>query len=393
MSKKSLTYMEEYYSNQTQKCYNGTVKKYEKFHGMTMDELIDEAIKEQRERVPEDMVKLYDRLIDFRDDLCKSMKYNSVVSNFSRICKIYRMNRVRIPILPPVNKKRIKSSTPIEYEDILTKQEIRMILDYMNPEERIRAMCMASGGFATQEADNLKREQFYLDLYPYHQSNDYNEAMDILSKRDDIIWVTKLYRQKTGKPYYGLVNPETVQAIAQVRRNDEEPTGKLFDVHMKTFSKKCRDINQILGLGYIDGRGRLTTHSFRRFHATHIRGVSLSYEEQLKVSEVDELQGRGKTKTQEAYMKTNRLHQKLIYAKAMNNVSLFNQYEYEIVDDDVIVHRIDTKKKMKHLQDENEKLRRSMKYSNDVSPELSNLIKDMGKDKFIEELSNIMDGL
>lgn len=391
--RKSLEFMERYYSPTTIKNFNSTVRRYEEFHKMSMDELVEEAIQEQRDRVPEDMLTIYDRLLNFRDYLAKDMLYNSVINNYNRITKVYKMNRVRIPYIPPLNIKQCNLPPTKEYEDVLTIDEIKLILQHMNPEMRIRAMAMTTGGFATQEADSLTREQFFKDTYQYHQCDDYWDAMKKLSKMDNVIWVTKLYRQKTKKPYYGLVNPETTQAIALQRMNDEDDEGKLFDCYIKSFSKRCTLLNKRLGLGFVGKRGRLTTHSFRVFYGTHIRGAALSYEEQLKVSEVDELQGRGKTKTQDAYMKVSKMHQKLLYAKAMNNVSIYNKYDYKIVDDDVVITRIDTEKKMRKLISENQELRLNVKYSNDISPELENVIKDVGKDNFISQVSKLVNSL
>lgn len=394
MSKKSPTqYFDDYYSGQTIKCYNSTIKKYEQFHRMTMDELIEEALQEQRANVSEDQLSLYDRLLSFRDHLQKEMMYNSVNNNYNRVVKVYKMNRVRIPFIPPLNIKKCKLPPVKEFEDLLTIEEIKRILQNMSPEMKIRAMAMTTGGFATREADNFTREQFFKDTYEYHQCDDYWDAMKTLSKMDNVIWISKLYRQKTKKPYYGLVNPETTQAIALQRMDDEEETGKLFDINIKSFSRRCTQLNKKLRLGYIGNRGRLTTHSFRVFYGTHIRGVALTYEEQLKVSEVDELQGRGKTRTQDAYMKVSKMHQKLLYAKAMNNVSIYNKYDYKIVDDDVEITCINTDKKIRKLTEENQSLKNNIKYGNKVSPQLQNLINEMGKEDFIAEVSRLANSL
>ena len=390
MSKKSPTEFVRELSPSSQKSYRQSIKKYEQYHNLTISELVDEALIEQRNNVPEDMLKIYDRLMDFRSHCIESgLKYNTVSSHYTRICKVYRMNRIRIPYIPPMNPKRVNRSPEIEFEDILTKDELRKIMGYFNPEERIRAMAMLSGGFATQEAENLTKAQFFEDLKPYHQCEDYHEAMVKLSQMDNVIWVTKLKRQKTAKAYYGLVSPECVQMIAEVRQNDKSMDGKLFECNMEYFSRKCNNINYKLGLGEAGDRAKLTTHAFRRFHATNINGGVLSYEERLKVEEVDELQGRGKTSTQSAYMKTSRLHQKLLYAKVLNNISLYNTYSYEIIDGDVVVYCIDSQSKIRKLAEENKELKRNLKNNNNVSPTLKNYIQDVGLDHFIDMVKEL----
>lgn len=390
MSKKSpINFLDEM-AESSKKSYKGSIKKYEQFHELKIEELIHVALKEQREGISEDMLSIYDRLNDFRKSMIDDgLKYNTIMSHYSRIVKVYKMNRVRIPYIPPINKKRVNRSAPIEYEDILTKDELRRIMAEFNPEERCRAMAMISGGFATQEADNLTREQFFEDLKPYHQSDDYHIAMKRLSEMDNVIWITKLFRQKTAKPYYGLVSPETVQMIASQRMHDEKTTGKLFECGKHYFTKKCSKINKKLGLGKVADRCKLTTHSFRRFHATNINGGVLTYEEHLKVDEVDELQGRGKTQTQSAYMKTNKLELKLLYAKVLNNISLYNTYTYEIVDGDVVVHRVDRDSENRKLKEENKNLKKSIQNKNTISPKLKNYIQDVGLDNFVEMIKEL----
>ena len=51
MSKKSMKFL-EFASKTTVTNYKSSIGKYEEFHGTTIDELVDEALTEQAERVP-----------------------------------------------------------------------------------------------------------------------------------------------------------------------------------------------------------------------------------------------------------------------------------------------------------------------------------------------------
>lgn len=57
----------------------------------------------------------------------------------------------------------------------------------------------------------------------------------------------------------------------------------------------------------------------------------------LNMDLVDELHGRGKNKTREAYYKDNPEYLKLEYIKVMSNLSLYRCYEYKISNDRVKV--------------------------------------------------------
>ena len=113
----------------------------------------------------------------------------------------------------------------------------------------------------------------------------------------------------------------------------------------------------------------------------------------MQIRTIDELQGRAMTDVQSRYIKTNPLKQKLLYAKVMNNVSLFNTYTYEIFDGDVIVHRVDPHKKTMKLEKENKILKEQVKNNNEMDEELKNYIKNIGKDNFEARLSKLLSEL
>ena len=106
----------------------------------------------------------------------------------------------------------------------------------------------------------------------------------------------------------------------------------------------------------------------------------------MRLSDIDELQGRGKTNTQDAYIKTNPLKQKLLYAKYMNNVSLYNQYTYHIGEEDIIVERI----KEDTLKKENKKLKQTLINITNSNDGLKQYIKNVGEDNFELQLNRLL---
>ena len=86
--------------------YNSAVHSYEKFHKTSIEKLVEEALNEQTERIPEHQLSLYDRLLDYRNYLMKGNIGGTVSKYFQIIKTIYKRNRVTIPYLPPEKKPK-----------------------------------------------------------------------------------------------------------------------------------------------------------------------------------------------------------------------------------------------------------------------------------------------
>lgn len=368
--------------------YECAIKSYEAYHHQTINQLIDEAIKEQSEGVPLHQLSLYDRLLDFRTYLTQNKKGTTIRQYLASIKNIYKHHRVEVPQIPPLNQKTVKRNPYIEFKDILTHEEIRKAISIVKPELQIRMLAMATGGYTNEETRILTNRQFYEDTYKYHQEDDPLEAMHKLSDMDNIIWETQLIRQKTQKPYYGFVNPETTQAIARVKASkDTYPLdAPLFKYQKDYFSRQLTATSRKLGLGEAGGFSRLSPHVLRRFNATYLKGNDLTEEETIALSDIDELQGRSKTNTQDRYIKTNPLKQKLIYAKYMNNVSLYNQYTYSIGEDDIIITRMDNNK----LKKENKELKNTLLELTESTNSLKNYIEEVGVNNFEAQLNRLL---
>ena len=379
----------------TRTTYMTTIRKYEKFHGCNIDELICEAIKEQEEGVPEHKLSVYDRIMDFRDYLIENYVFNTVNQDITRVKSIYKRSRVTLPYFPPLERKQCMQNPVIDYWEVLTKNEIREALEYFKPNMRARIILMATGGYSLEETATMTIRQYLTDLYPYHQTQDPNEAMNILASKDNIIWLTRMMRVKTCKPYYGICNPEATQAIAMAwqGKNITNLDADLFTQSKKWVTRHMGEINDVLCLGEAGGFRRFTPHTLRRYNATNLSGANLSQDEELQIRMIDEIQGRSMTDVQDRYIKTNPLKQKLLYAKVMNNVSLYNQYTYEIFDGDVLVHRVDPNKKVEKLEAENKILQRKVNATEKIDDNLKKEIEVIGKDAFRERVLKLLNEL
>ena len=388
-------------SENTKLAYLQSVKKYEEFHGTTIEALISEALEEQSNQVPTHLLKIIERLEDFQEYLInEDYVIGTIKNHITKIKSVYHKNRIDIPYIEPVNPKRTKRREYIEYKDVLTKDELKCALKHMRLPAQARAMVMIQGGLSNNECEQLKTRAFIDETRKYHQCNGDMDALEWLSdETNPIIWVTKLIRVKTGKPYYAVIGAEAVNKIAEAKmyemqlpKNEGRIPEKLLDTNIRAFGKTCRDVNTKCGFGLVAEESKLRPHNLRRFHATYIRGGVLSYEEksQISLAEIDEMQGRGKTSVQDTYIKSNPLEQKLIYAKVMNNVSLWNEYEYEIIDDDIVLYFVDQLSENQKLKKEVKNLEQKLQQKQKASEKVKKLREELGNDVFDEMMAEIL---
>ena len=403
MSKKSSRYLKflNNSSKNTNKSYLQSIRKYESFHQMTIDELIEEALDEQTNQVPPHLLKIIDRIEEFQEELIEQgLVVGTIKNHITKIKSIYHKNRVHIPFIEPLNPKRCKHREYIEFKDILTKKEIIKCLPYLRLPSQARAMVIAQGGLSNEECEHLTTRNFLDELKQYHQCDDDVEALEWLSNENNpVIWITRLVRVKTGKPYYAIIGEEAVNKIAEailyelgLPKNNGVLPDKLLNGHKKAFAKACASANQKVGLGLVAEESKFRSHMLRKFHATNIGGGVLNYEEQSIISnaEIDEMQGRGKTNVQDTYIKTNPLRQKVLYAKVMNNVSFWHEYDYVIKDNDVEVFIVDPSDENRKLKKEVERLSSQLQQKKEASEKVNALRKELGDDVFKDMIGEIL---
>lgn len=388
-------------SPSTVRNYEQAVRLFEECHGISMDDLIKEALDEQSSKTAEHELKIYDRILDYRQSLIDEGRVITGVSTYvTRIKTVYKKNRVRIPYIPPVNEINANRNPVIKFEDYLTKDELRKALEYLPLIQRARAMAMISGGLSNEECANLTTRQFIDSLYEYHRCDDDVEALRYLSNTDNIIWIICIKRGKTGKPFYALMNPECVTLTALAKLEEIKPLryGKLpryldkrlYPTDKNYFGDCCRRINKGLNMGMAGRKTRFRPHMMRKFHATAIRGNYHIGDNRLSAIEIDELQGRGMTAVQETYIKSNPIQQKFLYAQVINNVSLWHKYSYHIEGDDVVLEVVDDYEENKKLKRQNEKLQKKLEVSHDIREDVKYLIADKGIDEVADIVAQLL---
>ena len=285
------------HSKSAKKIYKNAVKQYCKYHNLSLTELIKEADEEEEAGIRWKNRKLKKRLIDFRQELIKNYKKNTIQSYFNAIRSIYHYFEIEIHDLPALNKKSINVSEPINYVDLPTKEIIKKALKIADNRMKAIILFMSSSGCAKRETLNLTIQDFIDATKDYHNSNNINEVIEILKEREDVIPMFRLKRQKTNKYYYTFCSPEAVTSLISymLTLEDLQPTDKLFPIHEDYVTMLFVRINNILKLGKKGTYNRFRSHMLRKFHASQL------YNAGLTLDEIDALQGRGKDPTHSSY--------------------------------------------------------------------------------------------
>ena len=314
----------------TLKSYRSAIAKYEFFHDMDMGSLMDEAIVEEDEGISLKNRKIKSRLLDFRSFLLDSgLAISTVRTYFSRIKTFYRHFEIELPYL---NDIKFDEEYLSSYYDLPTRGDIRKVCSISSNAFRALVLFISSSGCAKAETLSLTVGDFVKASDDYHDGGSIDDVLNCLIGRRDIVPAFYLKRIKTNKFYYAFCSPEASHHIVKylISRKGLSLDDRLFDFTDSSLIYSFKKVNDKLNMGFVGRYRFFRSHALRKFHASNI-GLSADI--------VDELQGRGKTRVREAYMKTNPRRLKEIYMGAMHNVMVFDDWigECEKEDDCVII--------------------------------------------------------
>ncbi len=281
----------------TVRSYLSAVRKYESYNGMSMDSLMDEAIRDEESMVPLKNRHIKNRLLNFRSYLLDSeLSINTVKTYFSRIKTFYRHFEIELPYL---NDIKFDGEYLSSYYDLPARGDIRKVCSISSNAFRALVLFISSSGCAKAETLSLTVGDFV------KASDDYHDGGSI----DDVLNC--------------LIGSHIVKYL--ISRKGLSLDDRLFDFTDSSLIYSFKKVNDRLGMGFVGNYRFFRSHSLRKFHASNI-GLSADY--------VDELQGRAKTKVHEAYIKTNPKKLKEIYMRAMHNVMVFDEWieKYENID-------------------------------------------------------------
>lgn len=296
---------------------------YERFQKATLAELIEEAEDEEDKGVRWKHRKLKKRLINYTNHLQKTMMYSSAVVYLSTVKSFYRYFEIEIHKVPGLNKKNSKLPIPISFKDLPDKEVIKQSLEITTPLLQSIILFMVSSGCSRKETLNLTIQDYLDSVEDYIHGMSFYEALKFLVQSDDVVPTFRLKRQKTNKYYYTFCTPESSQKIAYyliIRCHLEyDVSEKLFDIGMHHISTKFARINDHLGLGKKGTYNRFRPHMLRKFHASALLNHGMS------IADVNSIQGKSKTRTDEAYFFDDPDKMKQKYINHMDAVTIFSE--------------------------------------------------------------------
>jgi len=298
----------------TQKGYESALKCYEEFHNESIQNLFDEAIVEENERIPLKDRKIKKRLIDFRSYLLNSdLSPNTSKTYFSKIKTFYLHFEFELPHLQQAKYNKIYETN---FLDLPTHEHIHEALLISPIDVKSIILFMSSSGTAMAETLSLTVNHFVTATREYHHGGSIDSILDTLDKKNNVVPTFYLKRIKTDKYYYTFCSPEASSYIVKYlkTRKDLKLEDSLFDFSYSQLFSKFQEINDKMKWGFKGKYRFFRSHTLRKFHASNI-GLSAEY--------VDALQGRSKNEIHETYIKTNPSKLKEIYMSVMKNVLIF----------------------------------------------------------------------
>lgn len=327
-------------SQATSNFYTSAVRMYEDVIGSTIDVLINEADLEEEAGVRWKHRSVRKYLIDFRNYLYANRSEGTAKRYFAAIKTVYTHYEIELHSLPSFNSKQIDKTFKMDYEDLLTKDEI--IDAYYEANNLIKCLILLamSSGLSKVDMLNLTVGDYIIACDDYINSN--GSLLDKLMelKSQDVFPCFKDARQKTSSKFITFCSPEAAEHITQyligrdskIREAFENADDgevlpemlscddKLFDVSSTHVGYVFRKINSKLGLGRVGKFAKFRCHMLRKFHASTLLNSEITT---WTVEEIDTLQGRSMDITHQAYFKNSK--EKLFnkYYKCVDELMLF----------------------------------------------------------------------
>ena len=314
------------YSHETRKVNRSVMKKYCEFNGMSLQELLDEAEKEEADNVKWKHRRVKTKLLKYRQFLLDNYSINTVRIHMSANSKFYRFYDIEINPLPRLNMKAVKKPTPIYYKDLPDKEIIREALAISPPVMKAIILFSCSSDCARAETLSLTIQDYIDALSEYlpNKRMDIYQIIDYLNDNENVIPTFNLRRIKTNKYYTTYCSPEAVKAINAyllTRTDNVTPESQLFKMYESYFIGYFQRINDELGLGRVGHYSRFRSHMLRKFHASAL------YNDGMSLDNVNDLQGKAKNKTDQAYFMINPDDLKYEYIKHLPAITINTDVE------------------------------------------------------------------
>ena len=273
------------FSEGSKKQYKNNLGLYAKFHGMSLEELLEEAEDDEDNNVRKRKRRVNDRLFDFKSHLetgkfqfqaCgKEMKGNYQPSTakviMTNVKTFYNCFDIEIP--------RIKLNFVIKdetFDDAITREMIQEALSSTSNITHKALICfMASSGLDSNTVRSLTVQDF-LDACGVERIEELSEVL----MDDDIIPTFYTTRGKTHYDHFTFCTPEATHYLARMvmRRDVSDTDEKLFKLSAQGVQKVFYRLNDKCGFGMTSKgtRRKFHAHGLRRFFATELSSTTIN---------------------------------------------------------------------------------------------------------------------
>lgn len=268
----------------TKKQYTLRIKDYCNFLNKTPTELIEEAEKEEDEKIRQKKRKIKRYFSEYHQKLIDEQKSpNYVKATIMTIRTFYAEFEIELP------KNRIKQITQkriITTDDIVGKEHILRALEHCNIRYKAIILLMSSSGMGRAEIINLTYNDFLDSISEYYKPIE-KEQFDIFTLLknleediNDIIPVWQIKRHKTNMPFVTFSSPESIQAIFYYLLNrikQNKPIKSLNDslfeseghqIEESSVVKYFAKLNDACDFGFVGPHRFFTSHKLRKYFAS-----------------------------------------------------------------------------------------------------------------------------
>ena len=171
-------------SNNSKKKYRNCLKNYTNYHQLTLEELVNEAERDEENSVRLARRKIRTRLLNFRTHLINDLEYKASTIKTNMICAkaLYRFYGVELPEIP----NAVLTESPndsIGFEDLPTINDIKTAIESTKKaKHKALFIFTACNGAARMELVNFTFKQFLEGVKPF--CNNPETPSDIINDLD-----------------------------------------------------------------------------------------------------------------------------------------------------------------------------------------------------------------